>query len=70
MAVLRHVHAPVIDTYDEFQAYWNRMLDTELESNYTTDYALASADRVIPPPPGVPRALWLLARRPVMEINI
>lgn len=61
---------PVVHDYASFQAYWERMLTTELERNATTDYALAIDQHRIPPPPGVPRLLWLLLRKPVMRFNL
>jgi uncharacterized protein (DUF2236 family) len=61
---------PVITTYAEFEAYWNRMLDQELEANATTDYALRIGTAEIPPPPRVPAPAWAILRRPVMAANV
>ncbi|GAA4430852.1 oxygenase MpaB family protein [Actinokineospora soli] len=60
---------PVIDNYADFEAYWRRMLDEELEANATTDYALAMSGIRIPPPPFVPAAVWAVVRRPVMRFG-
>lgn len=61
---------PVLDTYADFHSYWNRMLDTELEANETTTYALDLADTKIPPPPGIPPWVWAGIGTPVMKANI
>lgn len=61
---------PAIGDYASFQEYWNRMLEEELESNATTDYALGLGSATIPPPPGVPDAAWAVLRRPVMVFNL
>lgn len=61
---------PEIADYASFEAYWNRMLDEELESNKTTDYAFGLGSEKIPPPPGVPGLAWALVRRPVMTANV
>lgn len=60
---------PVLTTYAEFEAYWQRMLDEELERNATTDYALAMDTVLLPPPPLVPWFVWPLVRRPLMRFN-
>lgn len=61
---------PVIGDYAGFEAYWNRMLAEGLERNATTDYAFTISQHRIPPPPGVPRLLWVLLRKPVMLFNL
>ncbi|MEV6774149.1 oxygenase MpaB family protein [Nocardia sp. NPDC051030] len=61
---------PVFGTHEEFQAYWDRMLDEELESNQTTDFAVNSVNTPIPPIPGVPEWMWAVVRRPVMRFNV
>jgi uncharacterized protein (DUF2236 family) len=61
---------PVIDNYADFQRYWNRMLEHELEANATTEYAVAIGTADVPPPPRVPRAVWTVVHRPVMATNV
>lgn len=61
---------PVIDNYADFEAYWQYMLDHELESNATTDVALNVAGHDIPPPKGVPAPLWNLTRKPVTRLGV
>ncbi|MFE3058013.1 oxygenase MpaB family protein [Nocardia sp. NPDC059239] len=61
---------PVLDTYADFHAYWNRMLDEELEANQTTTYALELGSTKIPPPPGVPASIWAAIGTPVMKANV
>lgn len=61
---------PVIDNYADFDAYWNHMLDHELERNATTDYALNVGEAQVPPPPNVPGWLWALVRQPTMAISV
>lgn len=60
---------PVIDNYDDFEAYWQRMLDEELEANATTDFAVDIRGARIPPPPFVPKPVWTLVRDPVMRFG-
>lgn len=61
---------PVIDNYADFDAYWNHMLDHELERNVTTDYALAAGSETIPAPPQVPVWLWKIVRRPTVGFSV
>ncbi|QDP79869.1 DUF2236 domain-containing protein [Nocardia otitidiscaviarum] len=61
---------PVVDDYASFQAYWNRMLDEELEHNATTAWALDVLAVKIPPPPGLPTIAWSVLQRPVMGANL
>jgi uncharacterized protein (DUF2236 family) len=61
---------PVLDDWDSFDAYWQQMLTGTLESNATTDYALAARTTTVPPPPGVPAWLWRPISRPVMSVNV
>ncbi|CAM3603895.1 oxygenase MpaB family protein [Smaragdicoccus niigatensis] len=61
---------PVIDNYVDFQRYWNHMLESELESNATTDYAIHAATVNVPAPPGLPGPLWAVLQKPVMMSNV
>lgn len=61
---------PVIDNHADFDAYWNHMLDRELERNATTDYAPAAGSETIPAPPQVPVWLWKIVRRPPVEFSV
>lgn len=61
---------PIIDNYADFQAYWKRMLDQELETNATTAWAFEVDPRTIPNYPGVPTPLWILVRSPFMRGNL
>lgn len=56
----------VVEAHDwaSFDAYWNRMLATELERNAVTDFAFAPGQRH-PAPPGAPEHLWKLLSGPV-----
>jgi uncharacterized protein (DUF2236 family) len=52
---------PVIDNYADFKAYWERMHDTVLESNRTTDFALGRGGPIAAPktlPIPIPEPLW------------
>lgn len=60
---------PAFGTYAEFEAYWNRMLDEELERNATTDYAMAMDTVHVPAPPFVPDLLWPVVQRPFMRFS-
>ncbi|GGS30885.1 oxygenase MpaB family protein [Actinokineospora fastidiosa] len=61
---------PVIDNYADFAAYWQRMLDEELEANSTTDFAVRIADARIPPPRFVPGPVWAVVRDPVVRFGV
>ncbi|MFI9410113.1 oxygenase MpaB family protein [Nocardia gamkensis] len=56
--------------YAEFRRYWQHIIDNELESNATTDYAFALGRNRIPAPPGIPELVWSVIWRPVMAVNI
>jgi len=60
----------LVADYAEFHRYWERVIDTELEANPTTDFAFALNRRRIPAPPGVPEPVWSVIWRPVMAINL
>lgn len=60
---------PVIDNYADFEAYWERMLAEELESNSTTDYAVTMVEARIPPPAFVPAPVWAVVRNPVVRFG-
>lgn len=59
-----------IHNYATFDTYWQRMLDTELESNATTDYAICASTQKMPAPPGIPAPVWALVQRPVTTFNV
>lgn len=56
--------AVVARDWATFDAYWNHMLEHELERNAVTDFAFADG-RHYPAPPGAPPNLWKLLAGPV-----
>lgn len=61
---------PVVETWAEFEAYFERMLAEELEHNATTRWAMTAVDQAIPAPPYVPGPLWKVIRGPTMRLNV
>jgi uncharacterized protein (DUF2236 family) len=61
---------PVVSTWAEFEAYFQHMLDHELEHNETTRWAMSAPEQSIPPPSFVPGPLWKVLRRPTMKFNV
>lgn len=61
---------PVIDNYADFKAYWERMHDTVLESNKTTEFAAGRLQKIAVPktlPIRIPEPLWNHVLAPVAE---
>jgi uncharacterized protein (DUF2236 family) len=54
---------PVLHDWASFEAYWDDMLEHQLERSAVTDFAYAARD--LPPPPRFPPALWKLTGRPI-----
>jgi uncharacterized protein (DUF2236 family) len=61
---------PVVGSWAEFEAYFERMLAEELENNATTRWAMTAVDQAIPAPPRVPGPVWNVIRRPTMRFNV
>ena len=59
-----------IDNYADFKQYWDETIANVLESNATTDFAMAIAFTRIPAPPGIPGVVWEAIRIPVMQANV
>ncbi len=56
-------------TWAEFEAYWDGMLAERLVRHRTAAYGVGYATKGWPRPPGVPRPLWWLVRRPVDTLS-
>lgn len=61
---------PAFGDYESYQRYWVHMLREALGSNTTTDFAANIHRKRVPPPPGIPEAVWRLLRYPVMGIGV
>jgi uncharacterized protein (DUF2236 family) len=61
---------PVVTTWAEFDAYFQHMLEHELEHNETTRWAMSAPEQAIPAPPFVPGPVWKVLRWPTMKANV
>ncbi len=61
---------PALGTWAEFDAYFQHMLDHELEHNATTRWAMSATEHPMPAPPHVPRRLWKFLERPTLTFNM
>jgi uncharacterized protein (DUF2236 family) len=60
----------VVTTWAEFDAYFQHMLEHELEHNETTRWAMSAPEQAIPAPPFVPGPVWKVLRWPTMKANV
>ncbi|MFI1917270.1 oxygenase MpaB family protein [Nocardia sp. NPDC020380] len=61
---------PAFGDFANYQQYWDFMLRKALSANKTTDFAANIHRKQVPPPPGVPKALWRALRYPVMAVGV